>query len=122
MSWTEWKGKSVKRDAARAVARGVLKAAEVIGEESDRQVPHDEGFLQDSKTIEADPQNPMHVQIGYGGGGSSGKDRIPYAVRHHEVPANFQKGRKHNFLRDPVKTVGPKALRKALEQELGELL
>lgn len=121
MAWKQWKGKELQKLTQQAMGEALYSTADEIGAEADQQVPHDEGFLQDSKVIKGDPSNPGKIQIGYGGGGQSGFPEVPYAVSHHETPKNFQKGRKSNYLRDPVKTVGPKALKRNLQNEMKKI-
>jgi hypothetical protein len=104
MSWRGWKGKKLIKDTQSGMSDALVRGLEALGAKSDQQVPHDEGTLMRSKTIMKDPGNPLMAYIGYGGGGVSGYPIVPYAVKWHEIPANFQKGRKHNYLRDPVKS------------------
>lgn len=116
MSWTKWNGKSLKAKMLASVSEAVYDTAEQVGAQSDQEVPHDEGTLMQTKTIMVDPSNPTHVHIGYGGGSVSGFPIVPYAVKWHETPANFQKGRKHNYLRDPLNQVAPRALMNNLKK------
>lgn len=59
---------------------------------SQKEVPHDEGTLQNSGTVEQDKEGYV---IGY---------NSPYAAKLHEHPEyEFQKGRKGKFLEDPIK-------------------
>lgn len=116
MSWTKWNGEQLKKLTRHAVGEAVYSAAEAIGAQSDQEVPLDEDTLQTSKTILKDPADETITHIGYGGGGASGIPVVPYAVKWHETPANFQKGRKHNYLRDPVNQVGPRELIKNLKK------
>lgn len=104
MTWKRWKGKGVTAQFVKAAGDAVENAVHTTGEQSDTQVPHDTGELMQSKTIMRDPNNSLRTWIGYGGGGVSGIAKVPYAKWWHENPANFQKGRKHNYLRDPAKT------------------
>jgi len=74
---------------------GVDKAAMDVGFEvlrlSQLEVPHDEGTLQNSGTVE---EVSGDVIIGY---------HSKYAARLHEHPEyRFQKGRKGKYLEDPV--------------------
>lgn len=112
--WIKWNGASVEKQFTSASSNAVLRALEDTGKAADQQVPHDEGTLQGTKTILQDSSDPLIWYIGYGGGGVSGFPKVPYAIRWHETPANFQKGRKHNYLRDPVKTVLPGSLKRQL--------
>lgn len=100
-----------------AMANGVMEATEAIGAISDQQVPHDEGYLMRSKTLKANPRNKLEVAISYGGGSGTGYPRVPYAVKWHENDANFQKGRKSNYLRDPVFNQGQNILANALQKQ-----
>ncbi len=70
-------------------------AAEQIADEimrlSQKDVPHDEGTLQNSGAVERDGDDWI---VGY---------FTPYAARLHEHPEyNFQKGRKGKYLEDPI--------------------
>ena len=107
--WKTWHGIRVEAQVRKALMDSLESAMGRVGDVADQQVPHDEGWLQSSKTILRDDIKGK-VSIGYGGGGNSGFPPVPYAVRWHEVPANFQKGRKHNYLRDPVKSELPKGM------------
>ena len=117
MSWKAFHGRRLIQRTEDALADGVMNATEAIGAISDQQVPHDEGTLQGSKSIKANPRNRMQVAISYGGGAGTGFPRVPYAVKWHENDANFQKGRKSNYLRDPVFQNGPSILRNHLQQQ-----
>lgn len=56
------------------------------------EVPHDEGTLQNSGTVE--PLANGDIVLGY---------HEPYAARLHEHPEyHFQKGRKGKYLEDPI--------------------
>ena len=117
MSWTTWNGQRLIQRTDEVMAQGVNNAVEAIGSISDQQVPHDEGILQGSKAIRSNPRNKLQVSISYGGGAGTGFPRVPYAVRWHENSASFQKGRKSNYLRDPVFVNGPAILRRSLQQQ-----
>lgn len=116
MSWKEWNGKQVEREFEKAASKAVENAVQATGEVSDKQAPHDTGELLQSKFVAVDPNNKLKVWIGYGGSGNTGIPLVPYAAWWHENPANFQKGRKHNYLRDPVKTHLPKYLIRELKK------
>jgi len=117
MSWKTFHGQRLIGRTESAMATAVIDATEAIGAISDQQVPHDEGILQGSKTIKANPRNKLEVAISYGGGSGTGHPRVPYAVRWHENDANFQKGRKRNYLRDPVFQQGPAILMQKLQEQ-----
>lgn len=77
-----------------AIPRAALDIAYEIMRLSQQQVPHDEGTLQNSGTVEPMPNN--EIVIGY---------HTPYAARLHEHPEyRFQKGRKGKYLEDPIET------------------
>lgn len=117
MSWQRWNGDQIVNNTEEATMKALEEAAYATGDISLQQVPHDTGVLSKSLTI---LKYGDGVVIGYGGGGQSGLPEVPYAERHHEVPANFQKGRKHNYLRDPVRKDGPRLVDKAMTKHLGE--
>ena len=117
MSWKSFHGQRLIGRTENAMADAVENATEAIGAISDQQVPHDEGILEGSKTIKANPRNKLEVAISYGGGAGTGLPRVPYAVRWHENDANFQKGRKRNYLRDPVFQQGPAILMQKLREQ-----
>lgn len=121
MSWTIWNGESLKSKMNGSILKALNTTAQQVGMQSDQEVPHDEGILQQTKTIMANPSK-LEVHIGYGGGGVSGFPIVPYAVKWHETPANFQKGRKHNYLRDPVNQVAPAALKNNIKTEMNKVL
>lgn len=122
MSWKIWRGTELKKRMHSGLSNAVYDTTEEVGVVSDQEVPMDEATLLKSKTILKNPANDLETFIGYGGGGSSGFPRIPYAIKWHETPANFQHGRKHNYLRDPVNTIAPVALRKNIKAEMIEVL
>lgn len=79
----------------RAMVQGVPRALYDVGLEllrlSQLEVPHDEGTLQNSGTVETDNNA---IIVGY---------HTPYAARLHEHPEyRFQRGRKGKFLEDPI--------------------
>lgn len=114
--WKSFHGARLIQRTEDAIAEGVMNATESIGMISDQQVPHDEGTLQGSKFIKANPKNKLEVAISYGGGSGTGMPVVPYAFKWHEQDANFQKGRKRNYLRDPVFIQGGSILRQKLNE------
>ena len=111
--WKRWNGPRLQTRFNEATDRAMEQALEVVGGVSDQQVPHDEGTLQQSKTIRV--VNGVG-KIGYGGGPGTGWPVVPYAIKWHETPANFQKGRKHNYLREPFHAEFPRALRETVRR------
>lgn len=80
----------------KAVEQGVPKALLDVGLEvmrlSQFEVPHDEGTLQNSGTVEIMPNRD--VVLGY---------HTPYAARLHEHPEyRFKRGRKGKYISDPI--------------------
>lgn len=116
MSWTKWYGDRLERQTEKAMSEALVKAGEATLGISNQQVPLDEGTLQESGIVKVNPNNRLDVVISYGGGPGTGFPRIPYAKKWHETPANFQHGRKHNYLRDPVNTFTPGALKKEMQK------
>ncbi len=84
------------KDLKKALNSGVPKATLDAGLElmrlSQLEVPHDEGTLQNSGTVELIMGS---VVVGY---------HTAYAARLHEHPEyHFQKGRKGKYLEDPIR-------------------
>jgi hypothetical protein len=121
MSWTKWRGKELTNKMRDITSDALINTANAVKAESNQQVPHDEGTLQQTITVMVNPSDKTDVKIGYGGGGMSGFPIVPYAVKWHENPANFQKGRKHNYLRDPMNQIAPKELKKNLKEAIAKL-
>lgn len=99
----------------RGVYKGTLDAAFEIMRLSQEQVPHDEGTLQNSGTVETLPNGD--IVLGY---------HTPYAARLHEHPEyHFQKGRKGKYIEDPVRNnegvLGLKFVG-SVEKEIGGIL
>ena len=77
--------------AKKAPPRALLDIGNELLRLSQKEVPHDEGTLQNSGTVEEDGDD---VLVGY---------HTPYAHRLHEHPEyKFQKGRKGKYLTDPL--------------------
>ena len=118
MSWSKWYGDSLDRNTLAAIEKALVQAAEAIGAISDQQVPHDEGMLQASREVLVNPSDRTEVSISYGGGIGTSVPRVPYAVKWHETQANFQKGRKWKYLRDPVYNNGQAIMMDKLRRNL----
>ena len=101
--WRNKRFRELKKRVRQKTERGLFNAAQSIKSEVLQEVPHDEGILSSTVDVFVNPNNKMEVVISAGGGNGSGMPAVPYAIRWHENPANFQKGRKHNYVRDPVK-------------------
>ena len=89
------------REALKAVRKGgekgVRDCANLLLEESRKQVPLDTGAL--SRSGEVDSEG-LTATVFYD---------TPYAVRWHEEHANFQHGRKNKYLEDPCNDPALKA-------------
>lgn len=93
----------------RGVNKGVLDAAFEGMRLSQMEVPHDEGTLQNSGTVET--LGNGDVVMGY---------HTPYAARLHEHPEyHFQKGRKGKYISDPL-TKNAAALNLEVQKGFGE--
>lgn len=78
---------------ARTATYGLNVIATEVLRLSQKEVPHDEGLLQNSGTIEQ--KSALEFLVGY---------NKRYAARLHEHPEyRFQKGRKGKYLEDPIK-------------------
>jgi hypothetical protein len=114
MSWKDWKGVQAEKMFVDYSNKVVDQALQAVGTLSDQQVPHDEGTLSISRTVKVEDGVG---KIGYGGGPGTGHPIVPYAIKWHEESANFQKGRKHNYLRDPFNQNFARLLRDAVIKE-----
>jgi len=87
---TKWDGQKVITRVDQAAVFAVQDGLEFLLGESNKYVPHDEGTLQRSGTVSIDfSGKKIKGIVSYD---------TPYAVRWHETPANFQKGRTHKYL------------------------
>lgn len=118
MSWKKWRGNALNRLTEQATSKAINRAAEATLEVALNEVPLDEGTLSESGIVLQNPTNSTEYAVSFGGGGKTGFAVVPYAVKWHETPANFQNGRKHNYLRDPIKTFAPGAVKSELQKEL----
>lgn len=116
MAWKKWNGRKLKRQTEMAMSEGVKRAAVATLGEALKQVPLDEGTLQETGMTIPNPNDPLEWAVSFGGGFGTPFTRVPYAVKWHEVPANFQHGRKHNYLRDPINNFTPNALKNELKK------
>lgn len=81
-----------KKKVADQVPKSLFDTGYEIMRLSQKEVPHDEGTLQNSGTVEAVQDD---VVLGY---------HTKYAARLHEHPEfRFQKGRKGKYLEDPIR-------------------
>jgi len=77
--------------------QGVRDCANLLLQESRKQVPLDTGALSRSGTVDSEG---LKATVSYD---------TPYAVRWHETNANFQHGRKMKYLEDPCNDPALKA-------------
>lgn len=116
MGWTKFRGKELERKTQRAMSEAVKRTAGATLGEALKLVPLDEGVLQQTGMTKENPNNPLEYAVSFGGGFGTPFTRVPYAIRHHEIPSNFQHGRQHNYLRTPINTFTPNALKKELKK------
>jgi hypothetical protein len=89
-----WNGDAVKTATRKAITAGLFEASEMILEESNRIVPHDQGILQNSGETSVDEDNST-ASISYD---------TPYAVaQHEELDFEHQNGRKAKYLETALK-------------------
>jgi len=122
MGWRRWNGEQLKVLVNYAKREAVRKTCHTILEAAEQEVPHDEGTLMRSGEVLMAPEGSAEGAIVFGGGVGTGQPVIPYAIRWHETEANFQKGRKRFYLKDPLNKLGPVILNKSLELEVRKLL
>lgn len=121
MGWVRYHGKALKKLTDRQVEQALVETASATKGEVLKQVPLDEGTLQDTVMWKVNPNNRKEVAISAGGGFGTPFTEVPYALKWHEQPANFQHSRKHNYIRDPVNNFTPRALKKVLTKKLSKI-
>lgn len=114
MAWKKFNTSVAVRAVNEAQARAVSKTLDVIGEAARQQVPLDEGTL--ANTLHTEVRDGVGV-ISFGGGEGTGMPRVPYAIRWHEDTANFQRGRKSQYLRDPFNALVSPTYARFIAQE-----
>lgn len=115
MSWKKWNGAKVIKEFRGECSDALYKAGQTMKTQVLREIPHDEGTLQDTVVSMIDPADDLMLVVAAGGGGLSGMPEVPYAIRWHENDANFQKGRKSQYIRDPLKQVLPREVLRELK-------
>lgn len=118
MSWIRWNGNGAASHLRGQMSQALVAAGEALKAEVNKVVPLDEGTLQASVMevpVIKNPDNDLEVLVTAGGGEGTGFPRVPYARRWHEHDANFQHGRKSNYLRGPLMEKGPAIMRKAMQ-------
>jgi hypothetical protein len=101
--WTRWNGDQCLNEIVGALELGINDWLELVKTVSQTEVPLDEGTLLHSCYIKTNLSNTkVKGSISYGGGAGTGIPKVPYAIRWHFEDANFQHGRKKNYLKDPA--------------------
>jgi hypothetical protein len=119
MNWSFFNIAGLTRTVDNAVQKGIEDTLSAIHNQALQEVPHDTGFLSQSIFTKAEG---LEGFISAGGGAGTGFPRVPYAIKWHEVPANFQKGRKNNYVRDPLNGVGVRTLKPNIERRISQAL
>lgn len=117
--WITWNGAQAEIRVDRATRKALLATGEALLEVMRTEVPHDEGTLEQSGMVIDQYDEHGSVQISFGGGPGTPMAKLAYALRWHENSANFQRGRKHNYMRDPMNQHGPRMLLSAMRKHLG---
>lgn len=88
-----WKGAEVARAVRAQAVRGLSDGADYLLDEANKDVPHDEGILQASGTVDVDDKR-LEASVSYD---------TPYARRLHEHPEyRFHKGRSGKWLENAL--------------------
>lgn len=119
--WERWRGKELKKLTTKAMSEALVEAAEATLGEALKLVPLDEGTLQETGMTKVNPNNPLDVAISFGGGFGTPFTKVPYAVKHHEIPQNFQHGRQFNYLKQPIDNFAPMAVKKQMIKKAKEI-
>lgn len=88
----DWNGPQINELVHHKAAKGLRAAANVLLDESRKEVPLDTGALSRSGAVDVN-EGDLSATVSYD---------TPYAVRWHEEDANFQRGRKKKYLEDPL--------------------
>lgn len=112
--WTNWRGEVLIRLIKNAATQSVKDTGEQILAASKMEVPLDEGTLEHTGVVVMAPGNIPSGCVTFGGGSGTGFPIIPYALRWHQVQANFQHGRKRFYLRDPFNRLAKSTLQARL--------
>lgn len=123
MGWTRWNGTQINQKIKEASNKSVEKTCEVILSAAVRQVPLDEGILQRTGIFKVRIEGDVIIGIiSFGGGQGTGHPIVPYAIRWHEVQANFQHGRKWKYLSDPYNQLATNTLKSFMLHELRRVM
>jgi hypothetical protein len=122
MAWENWRGDELMRLLNDGAVKAVSKTGEVILAAGKTEVAHDEGTLESTGIVVMAANNIPACVVTFGGGPGTGFPIVPYAIKWHEKQANFQRGRKWKYLRDPVNRLAESTLQAALLHEMGLFL
>lgn len=120
--WRNWRGDELKQLTLKAVLRAIEKTGNVILAETKKEVPLREGTLERSGIFIMAANNIPNGCISYGGGSGTGFPIVPYAIKWHELDANFQRGRKRFYVRDPFVRLVKVTLERAIAIEMRNFL
>jgi hypothetical protein len=112
--WKKYNTERAEKAVLSANENAIRKTMDVIAEAAGQQIPLDEGTLKASLFIGFQDGTGI---ISFGGGPGTGQAKVPYAIRWHEETANFQRGRKAHYLRDPFNALAKSTYEKFLSQE-----
>lgn len=96
MARTTWRGQQVSAEVRAAGLKSLRDSAEMILQEANETVPHDEGTLMRSGQVNVDE------------GAASITYDTPYAVEQHEKPFSHPKGRRSKWLLKTMQEQMPK--------------
>jgi hypothetical protein len=122
MAWRNWRGAQLVRIIENAAVKAVKDTGEIILRAAESEVPLDEGTLRNTGIVIMAPGGLPSGCVTFGGGSGTGFPIIPYALRWHQVSANFQHGRKRFYLRDPFNRLAKSTLESRLAERLGGVL
>jgi hypothetical protein len=114
-AWRNRKDGLAKTLMATASREAVLETAHIVLAATKQEVPLDEGTLSRSGIVIAAPGGAPAAAIVYGGGPGTGHPLVAYAKHWHENDANFQHGRKSQYLRDPFNRLAARVLQDKLQ-------
>lgn len=107
--------------AAQLVAHSLNEEAQLVWRESQRQAPYDTGVMRGSGRLHPArvTGDRIEIEMTYGGEGAE------YAIFVHEIPKNYNHGKKDHYLSDPLEAAAPQMgdrVAARLERKLRERL
>jgi len=93
----------VGADAGKIAVQSLNAEAQLVFRDSQRQVPYRKGALRSSGRVEPATidGSTISVEITYG------STAAQYALFVHEIPKNYNHGKKDHYLSDPVEAAAP---------------